>query len=261
MPQDSPDNWDVGFDRAPTVAFQDTDNFTVTNFRNFRYQCDGSHTACWESRTFDLQSTSHVDFLVVPFAKRRGLAHTMVSFGFDDGQYFSISVEARRRTGQPYSVVKGVFGAYPLTYLIADERDVIGHRTEVRGDSVHLYRSAATRQEAACFLKSMLLRTNALSQTPETYNTISNNCLTNLRDHVNEVWPGRIPWRWQVLLSGHADHLAYKLNLLEGDESFQELSKLAIIDDLAHGHWHHDDFSQRIRVRLSEYCLASAVRH
>ena len=55
----------------------------------------------------------------------------------------------------------------------------------------------------------------------------------------------------------HADHLAYKLDLLKGDQSFQEMSKQAVVNDLAHGHWHHDDFSQRIRVRLSEYCPRS----
>ena len=254
MKETSNDGWDVGFDRTPSVEFNENDFVEIHHVRNFRYECDGSHTARWETRSYDLKTTCFVDFIVVPFAKRRDLAHTMVSFGFSDGRFLSISVEARRKVRQAYSVMKGVFGAYQLIYVIADERDVIGHRTEYRGDEVHLYRSAASHKESACFLRNMLERANQLHLEPERYNTIWNNCLTNLRDHANTVWSRRIPWRWEVLLTGHADHLAYKLGLLKHDQSFETISKLATINDLAKGQWHRDEFSHLIRTRLGEYC-------
>lgn len=254
MSKKDSEHWDVGFDRTPSIEFYENGSIEICHVRNFRYECDGTHQACWETRTFDLDSTRFVDFIVVPFATRKDLAHTMVSFGFSDGRYLSISVEARRKVGQTYSVLKGIFGAYPIVYVIADERDVIGHRTEFRGDEVHMYRSAATPQEAACFLQSMLQRADKLHREPETYNTLFNNCLTNLRDHVNAVWPKRIPWHWEVFLTGHADHLAYKLGLLKHDQSFETISELATINDLANGQWHREDFSHLIRTRLGEYC-------
>ena len=99
---------------------------------------------------------------------------------------------------------------------------------------------------------AMLRRANELSQTPERYNTLFNNCLTNLRDHVNDVWPRRIPWGWGMLFTGHADHLAYKLGILKSSESFDCLHEHSNVTDLAAGNWHHEDFSQLIRARLSE---------
>ena len=71
----------------------------------------------------------------------------MMSFGTSDDQYLVVSVEARRRMNQKYSIIKGVFGAFPLMYVIADERDAIGQRVECRGDDVFLYPSSATPEQ------------------------------------------------------------------------------------------------------------------
>ena len=242
--------WDIGFDRIPTVDFSDDGRTArVSNFRNFRFECNEIHLPRWETREFRLDEVCHLDFIVVPFAKQAHLAHTMVSFGFESGEYLSISVEARRRRQQPYSVVKGMFGAYPLMYVIADERDTIGDRTECRQDNVHLYPSAASADQTRQFLLAMLRRAKRLSEQPENYHTLFNNCLTNLRDHANEIWPGRVRWSWQVLLTGHAAQLAYKVGLLEEHESFDSLNAKASITDLARGNWHREDFSQLIRTR------------
>lgn len=247
--------WDTGFERIPVVEFHDLDTerdgvATITDLRNFRYECDGSHEASWETRQYKLADVCRVDFLVVPFNDQPHLAHTMVSFGFTGGDFLSISVEARRRVGQQYSVTKGLFGAYPLMYVLADERDCVGVRTEYRQNTVHLYPSSATPTQARQFLTSMLTRAQNLHSAPETYNTLWNNCLTNLRDHVNEVWPGRIRWNWRTIISGHADYLAYELGLLDADESFKSLNANAKINDLANGNWHRNDFSHLIRSRL-----------
>ena len=43
-------------------------------------------------------------------------------------------------------------------------------------------------------LESYLRRSNKLSIEPEWYNTITNTCTTNIVAHVNEVYPGRVPW-------------------------------------------------------------------
>ncbi|MFN3193962.1 MAG: DUF4105 domain-containing protein [Aureliella sp.] len=243
-------HWDVGFDRIPSIEFLDAEaSVVISNFRNFRYGCDGSHKASWETRTFLMDEVCDVNFVVVPFNNQHHLAHTMVSFGFSNGEYIAISVEARRRSGQPYSILKGMFGAFPLAYIIADERDCIGVRTEYRQNTVHLYPSSATREQASQFLLSMLKRAQRLESSPETYNTLWNNCLTNLRDHVNDVWPRRIGWNWRTVISGHADYLAYELGLLDRSESFQTLNEKARINDLANDNWHRDDFSKRIRAR------------
>ncbi|MEM0927611.1 MAG: DUF4105 domain-containing protein, partial [Planctomycetota bacterium] len=240
--------WDVGFERVPEIRFSDDErSVEIRGFRNFRYHCEDaqdSHEACWETRRFDLDQVCDVDFIVVPFNDHPHLAHTMVSFGLSGGDHLTISVEARRPHQQAYSLAKGMFGYFPLIYVIADERDCIGVRMECRKNTVHLYPSTATPAQARLFLRSMLRRAQQLETSPERYNTLWNNCLTNLRDHVNEVWPGRVRWSWRTVVSGHAAYLAYELGLLDRSESFQSLNEKARINELADGNWHRDDFSR-----------------
>ena len=238
--------WDVGMERIPLVTFEG-DSVIVENFRNFRYESDGTHEENYETRTINVPELVNADFIVVPFAKQPELAHTMMSFGFEDGQHIVVSVEARRRLNQKYGIIKGIFGAFPLMYAIADERDAIGQRTEIRGDDVYLYRSGATPQEIQSFFQCVMHRVHELSHSPETYNTITNNCLTNIRYHINRIWPKRVPWNWRLLINAHSDYLAYKLGMLESHESFKSTREHANITPKAKGNWHREDFSALIR--------------
>lgn len=211
---------------------------------------DGSHEPNWEIRQYDVSKVQRTDFVIVPFNSQRHLAHTMVSFGFESGEYLSVSVEARLRGRQQYSILKGLIGRYPLTYIFADERDTIGVRTEARRNTVHLYPSSATPEQSREFLVSILRRANQLKDNPERYNTVTNNCLTNLRNHVNDVWPGRVGWNWRILFTGHAGFLAYEIGLLDSAQSFESLNGTARINELAKDNWHCADFSRRIRAKV-----------
>lgn len=238
--------WDVGMERIPLVKFND-DEIQIENFRNFRYECDGSYQARYETRTVDVSELVSGDFIVVPFAKQPDLAHTMMSFGTRSGDQIVVSVEARRRLNQKYGIIKGIFGAFPIMYAIADERDAIGIRTELRGDDVFLYRSNATEEQVQSFFRCMMNRVDKLSRSPEKYNTITNNCLTNIRFHVNRIWPGRIPWNWRLLVNAHSDYLAFTLGLLKSDETFELTRDHANVTPKAKGNWHSEDFSKLIR--------------
>ena len=239
--------WDVGMERVPLVEVEG-DEVHVENFRNFRYESDGSHQENYESRTIKVDDLESAEFIVVPFASQPDLAHTMMSFGTRDGQHTVVSVEARRKLNQKYGIIKGIFGAFPLMYAIADERDAIGQRTEMRGDDVYLYRVNATPEQVQSFFRCVIARVDKLSKAPEKYNTVTNNCLTNIRFHLNRVWPGRIPWNWRILINGHSDYLAYKHCLLDSDESFESTREHANVTPRAKGNWHRDDFSQLIRA-------------
>jgi len=239
--------WDVGMERVPRVIVEGN-KVHIDNFRNFRYECDGSHKQNYESRTINIDDIESAEFIVVPFASQPDLAHTMVSFGTSNGEYAVFSVEARRRLNQKYGIIKGIFGAFPLMYAIADERDAIGQRTEVRGDEVFMYRSNANPEQVQSFFRCVIARVDKLSKTPERYNTITNNCLTNIRFHMNRIWPGLVPWNWRLLINAHSDYWAYKLCLLESHESFESTREKANITQRAKGNWHRADFSQLIRA-------------
>ena len=240
--------WDVGMEHVPRVNLENN-VVHIENFRNFRYECNGSFDANYESRSVKVDELETAEFIVVPFASQPDLAHTMMSFGTRDGQYTVVSVEARRKLNQKYGIIKGIFGAFPLMYVIADERDAIGQRTEMRGDDVYLYPVRATPEQVQSFFRCVIARVDKLSKSPERYNTITNNCLTNIRFHINRIWPGRVPWNWRVLINAHSDYLAYKLCLLDSNQSFESMREQANVTGKAKGNWHNENFSQLIRAK------------
>ena len=239
--------WDVGMEKSPRVTFNGQQSVVVENYRNFHYQADGSHDGNYETRTVPVSELAYAEFVVIPFANQPSLAHTMMSFGTCDGRHTVVSIEARRRLNQKYGVIKGMFGAFPLMYVIADERDAIGQRTEIRGDEVYLYRIKATPEQVQEFFLCVMQRVDKLSREPETYNTITNNCLTNIRTHMNRIWPKVVPWNWRILINAHSGYLAYKLGLLDTDESFALTQQKANITAKAKGKWRREDFSKLIR--------------
>ena len=104
------------------------DRVTIRNYRHTIYRTLEDYDVHFIERSFDLSLLRTVDLLVVPFASWRGIAHVFVSFGFSDGEYLPVSVEARREAGEPYSPVGGLYQQYEVIYVIGDERDVIGKR-------------------------------------------------------------------------------------------------------------------------------------
>ena len=239
--------WDIGMEKSPLVTFNGEQSVVVENFRNFHYKLDGSHEENYETRTVPVSELEFAEFVIVPFANQPSLAHTMMSFGTRDGRHTAVSIEARRRLNQNYGVVKGMFGSFPLMYVIADERDVIGQRTKIRGDEVYLFRIKATPEQVQEFFLCVMQRVDKLSREPETYNSITNNCLTNIRTHMNRIWPKSVPWNWRILINAHSGYLAYKLGLLDTDESFAVTQEKANITAQANENWRREDFSKRIR--------------
>lgn len=237
-------------EELPTIDFVGS-HAQIHNLRNFRYECGGDHVEKrFETRTYDVNEIESVDFITVPFKISDDLAHTMMSFGFSNGQHVCVSIEARRRKGQKYSIARAALNAYPLMYVIADERDAIGERIECRQNDVYLYRCMATPGLAKSLFLDVMNYANRLAERPKSYNLIWRNCTTGIRSHVNRVWPGNIPWTWRVLFTGHVDFMAYNMGLFHRAGTFAETKQRAYISEIARGGWHEQDFSQRIRQRL-----------
>lgn len=220
---------------------------TVHNIRQCEYRTTEEYTVNYYDRTFDLRQVQNVDFIVVPFAESPSLAHTMLSFGLDDGTYVGISVEVRKREGDVYRPVLAMLPIYEIMYVIGDERDLIKLRTNYRMDEVFVYRTKATPRQAQQLFTNVMRRVNKLAVEPEFYNTITNNCTTNIRRHINELAPDRVQYDYRVLLPGYSDRLAYDLGLLDTELSFEETRQRARVNYLAYLHRDASDFSQRIR--------------
>jgi hypothetical protein len=220
----------------------------LKNVRNCRYRSETDYDVRHYDLRFELHEIRSVDFIVVPFNNAPILAHTMLSFGLVNGRHFVVSVEARLEADESYSATFGSTAAYELMYVVADEQDVLPLRTRVRDSDVYLYAGNATPDQAQDLLVDVLQRVNQLSREPEFYDTLRNNCTTNLVDHVNALRPGKVPFDLRVVLPGHSDSLAYKLGLLQSDyATFDELKARSKINTLVELYEGDARFSEKIR--------------
>lgn len=220
----------------------------IRHVRNCRYRSEQDYDIDYYDLLFQLSDVQGVDYIVVPFQQAPLLAHTMLSFRLRDDRRFIISVEARLRNDQSYSLLAGLRNQMQLMYVIGDERDLILLRTEVRQADVYIYPAEISPAGARSLLVDMLARANSLASRPEYYHTLNNNCTTNLVWHINRLRPGTIPeGDWRVMLPGLSDSLALQLGLLQIDYSLPEARRSAHVNLRARLYSQDPGFSDRIR--------------
>jgi Domain of unknown function (DUF4105) len=219
----------------------------IFNIRNCEYRTTEDYQVRHYDREFDLDELTSVDFIVVPFRYSPALAHTMLSFGFAAQDYVAVSVEIRKEQGEKYAPLGGVANKFELMYVVGDERDLVGLRTNHRLDDVNIYRAKADKEQVRILFEDVFARVNDLHEKPEFYNTLTNNCTTNIRAHINRMAPGRIPYDYRVLLPGYSDKLAHELGLLAEAGSFERLRQHARVNELAYRYRDDPDFSMKIR--------------
>ena len=241
--------WKKGEERLAWADFEGR-RVRVHNVRNARYRSVDDFDVAWEERTYDLDRLRSAWFVVEPFSDFRGPAHTLMSFGFEGGDYLAVSVELRKEEGETFSPVLGLLRQFELMYVVGDERDLIQLRTNHCHDQVYLYPVRAPRERIEQMFVSMLRRANDLRREPEFYNTLTSSCTTNIVSHVNELVPGRVPLSYKVLLPAYSDELAYDLGLIDTDLPFEEAKRRFNINDEALRYAGREDFSRGIREGL-----------
>jgi hypothetical protein len=226
------------------------DEVTIHNVRNCDYRTEADFDVRHDDRTFDLRQLQSVDLLLITWGTPL-IAHTMVSFGFTDGRQLCISIETRMEQGESYSAIKGFFRQFELTYVIADERDVVRLRTNYRqGEEVFLYRIRMEPTRLRALLTDYLARANALRERAEWYNALTSNCTTNIRLHSNAATGRRTPFDWRILLNGGLDQMLFERGVLASTLPFAELKPRSHINDAAQSADAEPDFSRRIRADL-----------
>jgi len=243
-------NWDS--DQAVLAYAEYRGNeVTVHNIRHCRYFDEDVLVVDHYDDTFNLDDLTAVDFFIVPFEGMPSLAHTMLSFEFQPPRgkpkHLVVSVETRYEEGETYAAWKGSVRQYELMYVVADERDVVQLRTNHRGEDVYLYRTTATPEQGRRLLVDVLGRVNELASRPEFYDTITNNCTTNIVRHINRIKPNRLTYNVRILLPGYSDKLAYDEGLIVRQGTFEETKAAAHINSRALNLAERDDFSQAIR--------------
>ena len=225
----------------------DEDAVTIRNIRNFAYRTTDDYVPHTYDRTFDLGKLKTLDFVLEHFGGAPGAAHTFLTFGFEDGSHVAISIEIRKEKGEIFNPLSALFKQFELMYVIGDERDLIGLRTNHRHDDVYLYPVRASRENMRAMFVDMLRRTNHLATHPEYYNTLTNTCTTNIVEHINHLATRQVGFSLKVLFPAYSDRLAYDLGLIDTDLPLDELRARCRINEAAERHRDSADFSSAIR--------------
>jgi hypothetical protein len=221
---------------------------TIHNIRNCDYHTETNFDVHYYDRTFNLDALRTVDLYLVTWGSPN-IAHTLVSFGFTNGDFVCFSIETRKEKGEDYSAVKGMFRQFELTCVVADERDLVRLRTNYRQDEeACLYRVRMTPAQGRTLLLDYLRLVNNLRDRPEWYNAITDNCTTAIR--TQRARADRAPWNWRMLINGHLDELLYERGVIDTSLPFAELKQRSHINPRAKAADKAVDFSQQIRKGL-----------
>jgi hypothetical protein len=249
IPASNDRNWQPDVAVLP-YAIVKGDQVTIYNIRHLNYRTETDFDVRYYDKTFDLNRLDAVD-LVAVYWMGEAIAHVMVSFGFQEKDFVSFSIETRKEQGEAYSTLKGFFKQYELIFVVGDERDLIRVRTDYRKppEDVYLYRSRMTPENARKFFMAYVRQINAMKTTPEWYNTLTTNCTTDVVRLIR-AYGGQARYNWKVLLSGYAPQYAYENGSLDTRIPFDELRKLSIINPKARAVGDDPEFSRKIRESL-----------
>lgn len=239
-------DWIPELARLPEIT-REGDKITVTNLRNFRWRTESDYHQRWETRSFDLSKIEGAD-LFLSYWSGEAIAHLLVSFAFADSPPLTFSIEVRRHKGQEWSALAGFFRMYEMAYVAADERDIVGLRTNARGEDTRLFRLVAPPQQARNLLLAYAADVNLLAKQPRWYNTLTTNCTTVVFHLAGTVAPGALPLDPRVLLSGYLPGYLQRIGAVRTDIPLAELVRLGRISEKARTLSLDDpDFSKKIR--------------
>ncbi len=220
----------------------------IRNIRNCDYRSETDYTCRYYDKSLDLDKLRTLDLFLVHWGSPH-IAHPMYSFGFDGGEHICISIETRKEKGEEYSSVKGFFRQYELTYVVADERDVVRLRTNYRKEDVHLYRVIAKPDLIRLVFLDYFKEINRLRDHATWYNALTTNCTTTIRRHV-APYNLDAKFDWRIIVNGTVDKMMYERGFLDRSLPFAELQRRSYINPVAQAAGEDAGFSQRIRQGL-----------
>lgn len=228
------------------------DKVYVSNVRNFTWKTEDDFTPAYYDRVYDVNKISSMYFILSPIFQLDKVAHVWVSFGFSDGQYVTVSVEARGRKEHPYTLLGSMFRQSQLIYVVGDERDVVGLRGAIWNNEVRVYPARSTPERMRAFFLDMMERAHSLEEKPEFYNLFTNNCMNNVTYHIRRLGGRELPSDFRLLFTGVSDRLAFEYGFIDTDLPFEKARAAYRVDEWMRQTPLDNTFSKRLREVLRQ---------
>lgn len=227
----------------------------IYNIRNFNYKSETDYTPQYYNDSFDSNTLNGVD-IICSYWMGPEIAHVFLSFSFEDknntNKHLAISIETRKEKNEEYSTIKGFFRQYELYYVVADERDLIGLRTNIRNnpkEDVYRYKIKGDIEDAKTLFLEYVKQINSLKERAQFYNTLTTNCTTTIWTNTFSN-SSHLAFNWKILVSGFVPEYLFQNEKLqnESNKSFVELQKDAYVNPLVKNSIIDENFSSIIRV-------------
>ncbi len=240
--------WTAEQARLPIVLIQGSEA-TIANLRDFRHHASAPSVERWTEATYDIDALERVWFALSPFNPRmKGIAHPFLSFEFADGRTVAVSIEARKEAGETYSPLRGLLRRYETMVVIGTEEDLLALRVIAWDDPLYLFPVRVTPAQAQHLFRRLLARAQEVERTPTWYNTVTNNCTTNLIDPINELAEADHDLGPLVgLLPGYSLEAAWERGWIDSALSLEEARRA-----------HHAN--ERIRAAIGRRDFSRAIR-
>ena len=199
------------------------DRVRITGVRDFDYRSRDDFTVRYIEREVSLAHLVALDFFI-SYWMPGPVGHTFVSFVFDNAPPLNISIETRPEAHEGFDPLASLFKKYELIYVVGEERDIVGVRTNFRDEDVYFYRLRVPAANARKLFSVYLERINELADRPEFYHLLSNSCTINIVRYSNLV--GRSgDFDIRHYLNGWVDRYFYDTRLLNTQFPFEELRR------------------------------------
>jgi hypothetical protein len=221
-------DWDAAVAVLPR-AVRHGDAVTIEGVRNFDYRSLEDYTPRYESRRYHLANLQGVDVI---FFKWRisWMGHPVLVFDFGSEGRICMSIEARMRKGQQYSLLRSFYRQQEIIFVAADERDIILRRTKYsQGQEAYLYRVNTSAEELQRVFLDYVDTINRLFETPSWYHAVHANCTTSFY----QLPSRQRRYDWRVIANGRLDEALYEAGRLDGAMPFPELRRGAYLNDIA----------------------------